>query len=132
VAPSVFNYQGRLTDTAGIPLSGNFTMTFQVLNTTTVPPPAPNILFTETQVVTVTNGIFNVIVGSVTPGGVPGIIFLGPPTDLVSGTGPLRYLLVSVCSSSCGSFPTNFDALVPPRRITSSVYSIVGGTMPPP
>ncbi|RZN35655.1 MAG: hypothetical protein EFT35_08365 [Methanophagales archaeon ANME-1-THS] len=49
------NYQGRLTDSGGNPLSGTYTMTFKLYETET----GGTALATDTHSVTVTNGLFN-------------------------------------------------------------------------
>lgn len=64
VIPSKISYQGVLTDNAGVPQNGTFTMTFGLYTTPTGGSP----LWSETQnTVQVTNGIFNVLLGSNTP-----------------------------------------------------------------
>ncbi len=66
-APNLLNYQGRLTDPSGNPKNGTFTMQFAVYDAETggnqLPSGTP---WSETQSVTVTNGVFNVLLGSVT------------------------------------------------------------------
>jgi hypothetical protein len=62
--PHLINYQGMLTDNSGNPLSGNFNMTFKIYDQSS----GGNKKWEETQnSVTVTNGLFNVILGTVTP-----------------------------------------------------------------
>jgi len=61
-APNLINYQGRLTATGGAAASGSFAMTFSIYATATGVTP----VWTETQTVTVANGVFNVLLGSVT------------------------------------------------------------------
>ena len=60
--PQVINYQGMLTDAGGTALSGSFTIQFKIYDA----PTAGNVLWTETQTVTVTAGLFDVLLGSVT------------------------------------------------------------------
>jgi hypothetical protein len=65
--PRMINYQGKLTDASGNPITGTKSMTFKlwdVLSGGTTP------LWTETQSVVVTDGVFNVLLGSSTP--IPG------------------------------------------------------------
>ena len=50
-----FNYQGRLTDSAGEPLSGTYTMTFKLYEVTS----GGTALDTDTDSVEVTDGLFN-------------------------------------------------------------------------
>ena len=49
------NYQGRLTDSSGSPLSGTYTMTFGLYDVST----GGTALDTDTDVVMVTDGLFN-------------------------------------------------------------------------
>jgi hypothetical protein len=83
--PNLLNYQGRLTDPSGNPKNGTFTMQFAVYDAVSggnqLPTGSP---WSETQSVTATNGIFNVLLGSVTP--LPANLFEGGPTDSL---GPL-------------------------------------------
>ena len=62
-APNLINYQGRLVDTNGNPLSGTYNITFTVYDAAT----AGTSLWTETQSVTLENGIFGVKLGASTP-----------------------------------------------------------------
>jgi hypothetical protein len=66
--PNLLNYQGRLTDPSGNPKNGTFTMQFALYDAATggnqLPSGSP---WSETQSVTVTDGVFNVLLGSVTP-----------------------------------------------------------------
>jgi len=73
--PSLMNYQGRLTDAGGAPVQGTKSMMFEFRDA----PAAGNLLggFSETQSVAVAKGLFNVLIGSATPGGVPQSIFEG-------------------------------------------------------
>ena len=61
--PNLIPYQGRLTDAAGNPLNGAQSVVFAMYNVAT----AGAALYTETQSVTVVNGLFSVNIGSVTP-----------------------------------------------------------------
>ncbi|MCS7179352.1 MAG: hypothetical protein RML46_05910 [Anaerolineae bacterium] len=54
-----FTYQGRLTDASGNPLSGTYLFTFKLYKTAT----GGTAIYTETETVTVTNGLFDVVVG---------------------------------------------------------------------
>lgn len=65
--PQTINYQGYLTDTAGAPVDGAVSMTFSLYDTAT----AGTALWTETQTVTVSNGIYSVNFGEVTSIGLP-------------------------------------------------------------
>ena len=69
--PQLLNYQGRLTDVNDQTLNGTFTMQFSIYDA----PSSGTALWTETQSVTVTSGVFNVLLGSVTP--IPFSVFSG-------------------------------------------------------
>ncbi len=94
--PLEMNYQGWLgdaTDTAGV--TGNIGMIFRLYNTST----AGTELWSETQIsVLVVKGIFNVLLGSVTP--IPANIFTGTPlwleTQVAGDTLSPRKKIVSV------------------------------------
>ncbi|MEA3357973.1 MAG: hypothetical protein U9R17_00945 [Thermodesulfobacteriota bacterium] len=60
--PEKINYQGYLTDPHGTPIDDTITLTFSIYPDTTDETP----LWTETQTVTVTDGIFSVNLGDVT------------------------------------------------------------------
>lgn len=66
-APGVISYQGTLTDGVGNPISGNVDMTFRLYDA----PSGGTPLWTETRTganaVPVSNGLFNVLLGSLTP-----------------------------------------------------------------
>lgn len=59
--PSGVNFQGRLTDPSGTPITATKSITFSIWNAQT----AGTQLWTETQSVAVSNGIYNVTLGSV-------------------------------------------------------------------
>jgi len=69
--PQVINYQGMLTDAGGVALSGSFVIEFKIYDAAT----AGIVLWTETRTVTVTGGLFDVLLGSVTP--IPYSVFDG-------------------------------------------------------
>ncbi|MGH7496082.1 MAG: beta strand repeat-containing protein [bacterium] len=58
--PQMINYQGQLTDNNGTPINGTVTMVFKIFDAAT----GGLELYSETQAVTVTSGIFNVLIGS--------------------------------------------------------------------
>ncbi len=98
--PQLVNYQGKL-DSAGVPLSGTRNLTFKIYDAAT----AGSTLWTELQAnVAIANGIFNVLLGSVTP-------FTG---GVFGGTGE-RYLGVTVGTGT---------EMAPRYRITSTAFSI--------
>ncbi len=61
--PQKINFQGKLNDASGNPFEGTVTMQFNIYSTET----GGTALWSETQTVTVTGGIFSVILGSVNP-----------------------------------------------------------------
>ncbi len=108
--PMLLNYQGNLTAPDGTPKNGTFSMQFAVYDADTegnqLPSGSP---WNETQSVQVTDGVFNVLLGSATP--LPTDLFEGGPTD---SAGPLRFLEVSVVG----------ETLSPRRRIVSTAYTL--------
>ena len=63
-APNLVNYQGRLTDSAGVPVStGNYSVTFSIYSVAS----GGAALWSETQNLTVTDGLFATLLGSVVP-----------------------------------------------------------------
>ncbi len=69
--PQLINYQGVLETSTGTPIAGPVNLTFSIYAVASGPDVA---LWTETQNnVAVTNGLFNVLLGSVTP--LPGDLF---------------------------------------------------------
>jgi hypothetical protein len=62
--PQLLNYQGRLTDTIGDPLNGSFSIQFLIYNDLT----SGSVVWSETHPsVDVTDGVYQVLLGSVTP-----------------------------------------------------------------
>lgn len=64
-APTLISYQGRLTDpSTGDPKpDGNYSMTFRLFSTQS----GGSSIWSETQMVSVSGGLFNVLLGSVNP-----------------------------------------------------------------
>ncbi len=63
--PHLINYQGRLTDTAGIPLNGTYNLTFRIYDAET----AGNLLWQGTYSVSIQKGIFAVLLGDINDAG---------------------------------------------------------------
>ena len=61
------NYQGYLTDTGGVPITGDLSILFSIYNVENDGIP----LWSETQTVTVANGTFSVNLGDITPINLP-------------------------------------------------------------
>ncbi len=98
-SPQLLNYQGKLS-TGGNPATGSLTMIFSIYATAT----GTTALWSETQNVTVTNGIFNVLLGSVTP--IPNSVFIGAGTNE-------RYLGIKVAPDPAEMTPRFRLASVP-------------------
>jgi hypothetical protein len=106
VAPTQIPYQGRLTDAAGTPLNGSFSIRFSIHNLAS----AGAELYNETQpTVTVTNGLFTVNIGSVTP--------LTPTVF----SGDTRFLEIKVGADA---------PMTPRQRLLSSPYAHQVANMP--
>lgn len=69
VTPPPINipYQGRLADRAGIPLAGSFKMTFKLYNAAGAPAALWSESYQDANQVQVNNGLFNVMLGSLSP-----------------------------------------------------------------
>jgi predicted outer membrane repeat protein len=102
--PRLLNYQGRLTDPAGNPLTATVTMAFAIVDGGGTPLGG----WSESHSVAVDNGSFSVLIG-LTP--FPAGLFTGPPED---AHGPLRFLAVTI----------NGEPLLPNRRIVSVPYAL--------
>jgi hypothetical protein len=70
--PTTIGYQGSLTDASGAPVTDTLAMVFALYDA----PAAVTPLWSETQTVTIVNGIFSVLLGSTTP--FPPNLFTGP------------------------------------------------------
>ncbi|MCM2267409.1 MAG: hypothetical protein NDI60_06480, partial [Elusimicrobiales bacterium] len=98
-APLLINYQGRLVDSAGNPLTGSPSIRFSIHDAAS----AGSELWFETQSVTPDNGIFSVSLGSVTP--LPASVFASDS----------RYLEVKIGADS---------PLAPRTRLLSTPYAL--------
>ena len=82
--PQMLSYQGKLTDTSGVPVpNNNYNVTFKLYTV----PTGGSAFWNETQTVTTKSGLFSVLLGSVSPiGSVPeaGVLYLG--MTVASGT----------------------------------------------
>ncbi len=96
--PELLNYQGRLTDDLGDPLDGQFDLTFTI-NSENV---GGIQLWKETQTVTISNGLFNVLLGTTNP--LPVTVF----------DGNKAYLGIAINQQ---------PELVPRQRIVSTAYA---------
>ncbi|MGH7493506.1 MAG: tail fiber domain-containing protein [bacterium] len=96
--PQLINYQGQLTDASGRPANGTFSIRFGIFAAAT----GGTALYSEIQNVVVSNGVFNVLLGSVDP----------IPLNLFDG-GTERYLEITIDSA----------VLTPRRRFGSVPYA---------
>jgi hypothetical protein len=84
--PRTINFQGRLSTAEGIPLNG-----LHDIKITIYPEPPTKPLFVEEHPgVAVSGGVFNILIGSRTVGGVPSSVFEKPETSIgiTVGTDP--------------------------------------------
>lgn len=107
--PPLISYQGRLTDGAGNPQSGDFNLTFTIYDDS-ISSEASHILWQESHSsVTAFDGLFNVILGAGTP---------ATPINESVFTGTSRYLGIRVDS----------DPEIHPRtQLVSVTYSLQAG-----
>ncbi|MFH1009741.1 MAG: hypothetical protein V1784_00725, partial [bacterium] len=70
--PPMINYQGAIVDSNGVPLNGTFTARFRLWDDS-VSTSGVNLLWVETQGVLATDGLFDVLLGKVTP--IPRTVF---------------------------------------------------------
>ncbi len=66
-APRTISYQGYITNAGGNPVQGNHAIAVKLYDVET----GGTALFSETQTVSVNKGIYNLIIGASTPGGIP-------------------------------------------------------------
>lgn len=67
VSTSTIAYQGRLTDTAGVPLTGAYNMSFRLYAAASGGAPLWEEQWTSSNSVQISDGLFNVMLGSLTP-----------------------------------------------------------------
>ncbi len=108
-APMLMTYQGRLSSPTGIPRSGSYAITFQMVDAAGAGLPASAPWQEAHSAVPVVNGFFSVQLGSLVP--LTEAMFVGPPTDVF---GAVRYMQITV----------NGEALAPNLRINSAAYVI--------
>ena len=92
--PQKINYQGYLTTAAGVPVDGPVQMHFSIYDAAT----GGSALWSETQTVTVTNGVYNVNLGDVVPINLPFDVqyYLGVKVGTDPGEMTPRKVLTSV------------------------------------
>ena len=102
--PQKINYQGYLTDASGTPITGLVSMTFAVYPVAT----GGTAIWTETQSVSVANGLYNVQLGAVTPLGLGVQALWAGVLGGHSAVGPI----------------THFDASALATRIAAEVHDV--------
>ncbi|MBI4424376.1 MAG: hypothetical protein HY554_11640, partial [Elusimicrobia bacterium] len=109
--PQYLNYQGKLADSAGNPLSGAYSFRFKFFDAATG---GAELYFEEragADAVAVANGVYHVHLGSFSPGGLPASLFDGANV----------YLEIDV---STGATLVGAETLAPRERILSAAYAI--------
>ncbi len=94
--PHVINYQGRLTDNTGVPVDTTISITFSIHSDTSA---VSSVIWTEAHpAVTVSGGLFTILLGSVTP--IPNSVFDGSIRGLGMqiGSGPVSDSLIPIVS----------------------------------
>lgn len=103
-SPNTLTYQGRLTDAAGIPLDGDYQVTFAIYGDSLDVTPS----WQETHQVTCVDGLFTVVLGKIT-----------------AFTSWLFYQPTAFLGITVGTEPE----LLPRRRLTSAPYAMRVGTI---
>ena len=116
-AVKLITYQGRLTDSGGNALNGTFNFIFSMVDGSANGLPDGSPWVESHPGVPVTNGLFNLMLGSNTT--FPDGIFEGGPTD---SFGPVRFLQISV----------NGEILSPDVRLTSAAWALGTTSVPGP
>lgn len=104
---TLFNYQGQLLDANGDPIDDRVEMAFGLYDQEAGGTPFWTEAYTGTQAITVTNGLFHALLGSVTP------------IDTTDFTGDI-YLGLTV----------NEETLAPRELLTSVAYAVEATTLP--
>ncbi len=65
--PRLINYQGKLTSDSGVALNGNYDITFRIYDVETGGTPLWEEIHSGASAITVTNGLFDVQLGTITP-----------------------------------------------------------------
>jgi len=126
--PEVINYQGYLTDAEGNPLNGSVAMTFRIYNA----PTGGTQLWSENHTaMTVTEGVFNVVLGSLVPITVAlldGDRYLG----MTVGTDPEMSPRLRMTSSPFANKAADADTLggLPPSEFAPSAHRHSWGEIP--
>ena len=113
VFPAYLNYQGKLSNSAGSPLSGTYSFGFTLYSQAS----GGSFIFqdlnyTAGNAVSVSNGVYSVQIGSMTPGGIPPSVFFNSEV----------WLEVTIGQGSTNTSP---ETLAPRERLTSSPFSFL-------
>ena len=114
--PGYLNYQGKLADSYGNPLTGSFSFGFKLYGQAA----GGAVLFTDQtytgpNALNISNGVYSVQIGSMTPGGIPADIFFSPEV----------WLEISVAG---GSSLAGAETLSPRERLTASPFAFLALT----
>ena len=121
--PRTISYQGMLLDGTGKPTpDGNYTLTLSIYDGSNA------LLFSEQQTVPVVKGIFNVIIGSASPSGLPATLLFDRQYFLgVSMNGGTEMLPHTPLTSSPYAFRAAVaDALAPGVRVVTTINNTSG------
>ncbi|MDF1545296.1 MAG: tail fiber domain-containing protein [bacterium] len=125
-APLTLNHQGRLTDNSGAPLTGTYTLTFKLYSTAS----GGAALWSETQVVNTVDGLYEAVLGEISPlssslfSGAPAALYLGIMVGADGELAPRTQLTsspYSLHSASVEGFSSG------PGNVNTGAFSIVGG-----
>ncbi|MDH7482355.1 MAG: hypothetical protein QHH26_10340 [Armatimonadota bacterium] len=116
--PTMISYQGKLTDAAGNPLNGTYNLSFAIYNDAT----AGSLLWTETQNgVQVSQGLFNVLLGSVNP--LPDSAFTGLTWLQTSVEGNILTPRVRIVSAGYALRSKKAEEVTPPLILSGAIDS---------
>ena len=128
-APDRIAYQGELSDSGGAPINAALTMTFRLYNVAS----GGTELWSESQNVQVTNGVFNVELGAVTPLPIDAFrqdsLFLGVQVDADDEMVPRQRLNAAAyaLNSPVGQFPVPLGTILPWAKDLTGVPSLPEG-----
>jgi len=124
--PQLMNYQGYLTDDLGNPVSnGTYSLTFRIWDAET----GPNQLWSEDHpTVSVTNGLFDVILGSMSPLDLPFDVDYWLGVQVEGEPELTRVRLTSVGYSYRAAFTDTAEYAVHAPRADSATHSVYADT----
>ena len=123
-APSLVNYQGKLTDAGGNPLpNGLYGVAFRIWNKKAATDSGNLLIWGQEYNVAVQNGVFNVILGSA--GGTP--VTNAAVLDIGFAFGESeRFIGLTVTRSTNGTVIAGASEVVPRQQVLSSPYAFNG------